>query len=87
VIGNAVKVMRIATGEEREDFDPSPADQGKDPEAVALGRKGGRARVEKITPKRRAKIAKDAAKRRWAKREEPVYRRLVPGLPPDKTRQ
>jgi hypothetical protein len=27
VIGNAVKVMRIATGEEQEDF---PADDGKD---------------------------------------------------------
>jgi hypothetical protein len=43
VIGNAVHVMRIATGE-IEDKVPSPEDQGKDSAAVALGRKGGQAR-------------------------------------------
>ena len=39
VIGNAVKVMRIATGEEEEEFE----DDGKDPAAKALrgeGRQG-----------------------------------------------
>jgi hypothetical protein len=41
VIGDAVQVMRIATGI------PTPADKGKkDPAAVALGRKGGKARAE-----------------------------------------
>ena len=35
VIGNAVKVMRIATGEEVEILD---ADDGKDPAAKALGK-------------------------------------------------
>jgi hypothetical protein len=39
VIGNAVKVMRIATGDEPEDF--GPTDDGKDPAAKALGKKGG----------------------------------------------
>jgi hypothetical protein len=39
VIGNAVKVMRIATGEEPEDCRPEPESEGKDPAAVALGRK------------------------------------------------
>ena len=39
VIGNAVKVMRIATGEEQEDF---PADDGKDKAAQSLGQRGGR---------------------------------------------
>jgi hypothetical protein len=34
VIGNAVKVMRIATGEETEAL---PSDDGKDPAAKALG--------------------------------------------------
>jgi hypothetical protein len=34
VIGNAVKVMRIGTGEEPEDFGP---DDGKDPNAKAFG--------------------------------------------------
>ena len=38
VIGNAVKVMRIATGEETETL---PADDGKDSAAKALGHKGG----------------------------------------------
>jgi hypothetical protein len=45
VIGNAVKVMRIATGEEPEDYGASPESEGKDPAAVALGRKGGNARA------------------------------------------
>jgi hypothetical protein len=65
VIGNAVKVMRIATGEEVEILD---ADDGKDPAAKALGRKGGAARVKAMTPERRAEIAKKAAKERWSKR-------------------
>ena len=41
VIGNAVKVMRIATGEEEEEYE----DDGKDPAAKALGAKGGKARA------------------------------------------
>ena len=39
VVGNAVKVMRIATGEEEEELE----DDGKDPAAKALGAKGGKA--------------------------------------------
>jgi hypothetical protein len=62
VIGNAVKVMRIATGEEVEILD---ADDGKDPAAKALGKKGGAARAAKMTPERRAEIAKTAAEKRW----------------------
>jgi hypothetical protein len=64
VIGNAVKIMRIATGEEPEDYGP---DDGKDPAAKALGRKGGEARAKSITPERRAEIAKKAAAKRWSK--------------------
>ena len=67
VIGAAVKVMRIATGEEPEDYGPSPADQGKDPAAVALGSKGGKARAAGMSAQRRKEIAKKAAKRRWKK--------------------
>ena len=37
VIGNAVKVMRIATGEETEDL---PPDDGKDPECEGAGGQG-----------------------------------------------
>ncbi len=64
VIGNAVKVMRIATGEETEDLAP---DDGKDPAAKALGAKGGVARAKAMTPERRAEIAQKAAVKRWAK--------------------
>ena len=65
VIGNAVRVMRIATGEEVEDF---PADDGKDKAAQAMGRKGGAARAKAMTPERRAEIAKAAAAKRWTNR-------------------
>ena len=64
VIGNAVKVMRVATGEEPEDFGP---DDGKDPNAKALGKKGGAARRDALSPERRAEIAKAAAAKRWNK--------------------
>jgi hypothetical protein len=43
----------------------------KNPAAVALGRlgglKGGKARAEKLSPKRRKEIAKTAATARWGK--------------------
>ncbi len=42
---------------------------GKDPAAVLLGRKGGRkggkARAEKLTPEERSEIARKAAQARW----------------------
>jgi hypothetical protein len=64
VIGNAIKVARIATGEEEENFGP---DDSKDKAAVALGKKGGAARAAAMTPERRAEIAKTAAAKRWSK--------------------
>jgi hypothetical protein len=63
-IGLAVMVGRIATGEQT---DPLPEDDGKDPAAKALGKKGGAARAASMTPERRAEIAKAAAAKRWAK--------------------
>jgi hypothetical protein len=65
VIGNAVKVMRILTGEEVEIL---AEEDGKDPAAKALGKRGGKARAEGMTAERRTEIAKEAAKRRWGKR-------------------
>ena len=59
VIGNSVKVMRIATGEKPEDYG---RDEGKDRAAVTLGRKGGAARAAKMTPERRAEIARASQK-------------------------
>ena len=61
VIGNAVKVMRIATGEEEDVI----TDDGKDPAAKALGAKGGKKRAANMTPERRAEIARKAAATRW----------------------
>jgi hypothetical protein len=60
-IGNAVHVMRIATGEIEETI---TAD-GKNAAAVALGRMGGRARAKGLSSKKRSEIAKKAAKARW----------------------
>jgi hypothetical protein len=62
VIGNAVHVTRIATGEIEESF---PADDGKNKAAQALGRMGGKARAEGMSAKRRSQIAKHAAASRW----------------------
>ncbi|MER9424383.1 RNA-binding protein [Mesorhizobium sp. M0317] len=61
VIGNAVRVMRIAIGDE----DETVIDDGKDPAAKALGAKGGRKRAANMTPERRAEIARKAAESRW----------------------
>ena len=63
VVGNAVKVMRIATGEEEEELE----DDGKDPATKALGAKGSRARANKLTPEQRSEIARKAAEKRWRK--------------------
>jgi hypothetical protein len=47
---------------------------GKNPAAVALGylggKKGGVARAKKLTPERRAEIAKKAAQTRWIGKQE-----------------
>lgn len=64
VIGNAVHIMRIATGE----VDDAAPDDGKDKAAQAMGRKGGAARAQSMTPERRAEIAKKAAAKRWGGR-------------------
>jgi hypothetical protein len=45
--------------------------EGKNPNAVALGRlgglKGGKARANRLTPEQRKEIAKKAAQTRWSK--------------------
>ena len=53
-------IVDIASGEAEDG-------PGKDEAAVALGRKGGKARAAAMTPERRAEIAKKAAAKRWAK--------------------
>jgi len=61
VIGAAITVAKIATGEAEEGVE----DDGKDKAAQALGRKGGAARASAMTPERRVEIAKKAAAKRW----------------------
>ena len=63
VIGNAVLVMKIATGE----VDDGVPDDGKNKAAQELGRKGGIARAEKLSVKKRKEIAQKAARNRWEK--------------------
>ena len=63
VIGNAIKVARIATGEEVEAL----TEDGKDRAAVSLGKRGGKARAATLSPSERKGIAVKAAKARWKK--------------------
>lgn len=67
VIGNAVKVMRIAVGEEAEAV---PVDEGKNKAAQALGKLGGAARAKSMTAKRRKEVAKKASTIRWAAKND-----------------
>ncbi len=62
----AKSIIGIATGE-IPDRDPTPEEQGKDAAAVALGRKGGKARAKAMSAKQRKEIAKKAAASRWSK--------------------
>jgi hypothetical protein len=65
----AKQLVEEATGEVPPAPDP---DEGKDPAAVALGRKGGlkggKARAAKMTPEERSEAARKAAQTRWARR-------------------
>jgi hypothetical protein len=65
VIGNAVRVMKIATGEIEEP--PDTRNQA----ALELSRlgasKGGKTRAKSLSPRRRREVAKKAAKVRWGK--------------------
>ncbi|HVC51063.1 MAG TPA: hypothetical protein VND87_03480 [Stellaceae bacterium] len=62
VIGNLVKVMRIATDEESDDTDSVKS------AAAELGSRGGKARAATMAPERRAEIARKAAAKRWSRK-------------------
>jgi hypothetical protein len=59
VISNAVKVMRIAAGEETEELDPVKS------ATAELGSRGGKARAADLPAERRREIARRAAAKRW----------------------
>lgn len=66
----AFRVVQEATKEEEPQEQPIN-EEGKNLNAVALGRlgglKGGKARANKLSPERRSEIAKKAAEARWKK--------------------
>jgi hypothetical protein len=57
VIGNAIRVAKIATGEIEEDV----------ARAAPKRAKGGKARAKALSPEERAEIARAAASARWKK--------------------
>jgi hypothetical protein len=62
VIGNAVRVMKIATGEIEEGEPAKTVSR-----AQKAGAKGGPARARALTPEQRSEIARAAASARWKK--------------------
>ncbi len=68
----AKMIVDISTGELPKE-EPLP-EREKNPAAVALGKlgasKGGKARAEKLSAKKRSEIAKQAAKARWSSKPE-----------------
>lgn len=68
----AASIVADSTDEDNTD---EPTDDGKDPAAVSLGRrgglKGGKARAAKLTPEQRSEIARKAAASRWGKKSTP----------------
>jgi hypothetical protein len=62
VIGLAVMIGRIATGEIEDERDPVSS------AAAEMGRRGGKKRAENMTPERRSEIAKKAAAKRWGQK-------------------
>lgn len=57
VIGNAVRVMRIATGEDEE----------SSPNLTPKRARGAKARAKALSPEERSEIARIAASARWKK--------------------
>ena len=64
----AFRVVQEATWQKQEEEKPLDTG-GKNPNAVALGRrgglKGGKARANKLTPEQRSEIARKSAQTRW----------------------
>ena len=65
----ARRVVEQAIGEHLDGTPLEDPNAGKNPAALALSKlgasKGGKARAKKLTPSRRKKIAKNAARKRW----------------------
>ena len=68
---NAFRIVEQAIGEKMDGTPLPDPNKGKNPAAVALGKlggkKGGKARAEKLSPAKRKAIAKKAANTRWSR--------------------
>lgn len=62
VIGTAIRVAKIATGEEQETARRAESEANR-----KGGLKGGNARAKSLSPKQRSEIARLAAEARWKK--------------------
>ncbi|MGD0854662.1 MAG: hypothetical protein ABSA18_02515 [Dehalococcoidia bacterium] len=69
---HTLRVVEEATKDKQTIEVESVTIEGKNPNAVALGRlgglKGGKARAEKLSPEKRKEIAQKAARKRWEKK-------------------
>jgi hypothetical protein len=63
VIGNAVHIMRLATGQIEDNPSPNSA-------RAKGGKAGGKARAQALSQESRTKIAKAAAGARWKKSKQ-----------------
>ena len=67
-----INLLATAIVEAATEGEPLVEDK-RDPAAVALGRKGGlkggKARAAKLTPEQRSEIARNAAAKRWSKKD------------------
>ena len=67
VVGCAVTVMRIATGEEQDTTNSEVSKRSsKNPGKRKGGKAGGAARARKLTPEQRSEIARTGAAARWS---------------------
>ena len=67
VASRAWQIVQEAIGEEPK---YEPEEEEKNPAAVELGRRGGKARAEKLSKEERSEAAKAAAAARWHKHSE-----------------
>src|SRR5579863_7858192 len=73
VIGNAIRVAKIATGEETE----TVIDDGKDKAAQALGKKGGEARAKSMSAKRRLRLRRKRLRSAGGRRHNQIKLWLI----------
>ncbi|MGB7158114.1 MAG: hypothetical protein WBD40_08615 [Tepidisphaeraceae bacterium] len=59
---------RLAAKIVKQSTDPDARDDGKDPDAVERGQKGGQTRAQRMTAEQRSEAARRAARARWGSR-------------------